>query len=36
MNEHEDIYVAVVEMPTIDVANTFTLMKQKHKRRALE
>ena len=31
MKEHEDIYVAVVETCTFDGADTFTLMKYKHK-----
>jgi len=31
MNKHEDILVAVVEKHTLDGANTFTLMKHKHK-----
>jgi len=31
MNELEDIYVKVVEKYSLDGANTFTLMKHKHK-----
>jgi len=31
MKEHEDIYVEVVERYMLDGANTFTLMKHKHK-----
>ena len=31
MNEHNDTYVEVVEKYTLDVANTLTLMKHKHK-----
>jgi len=31
MKEHENTYVAVVEKYMLDGANTFTLMKHKHK-----
>jgi len=31
MKEHEDILMAVVDNYTLDGANTFTLMKHKHK-----
>jgi len=31
MKVHEDIFVEVIEKYTLDGANTFTLMKQKHK-----
>ena len=31
MKEHEDIFVAVVEKHALDGANTFILMKHKHK-----
>jgi len=36
MKEHDDIYVAIVKKCTLDGANTFTLMKHKHKRHTHE
>jgi len=36
MNKHDDIYVAVVEMYTLDGAITLTSMEHKHKRHANE